>query len=168
MKIYDKVKEVAQYFKDQQPARWAIGIDPGTNCGLGVWDMQEMRLNAIYTLSTMNAMDMVLEYANRGGCMVLVEDARLRKHFGDTGRERLQGAGWAKAASKQWEDFLKHYKILYRMQKPGSTWKGAAAGKTWASITKWKGKTSDHARDAAWLVFEMSRTKMEVLCGVMS
>lgn len=148
--------------------KYAIGIDPGQSTGVGIWNMEKMEWDTIITTSTVEAEEIVKLYHENGGCMVVVEDARLRKWFGQTGTERHQGAGWAKAASKRWQDFLKYHKIPHRMIKPGSTWKGAAAGKTWASITKWKGKTSDHARDAAWLVFQMSRTKMDVLCGVMS
>ncbi len=144
----------------------AIGIDPGTKTGLAIWDMEAKKWETIITTTTIEAEEKVKYYHENGGCMVICEDARKRQWFGNTGRERLQGAGWAKAASKRWEDFLKHHRIPHRMQKPGQTWKGAAAGKTWAGITKWKGKTSDHARDAAWLVFEMSKIKMEAICGM--
>lgn len=144
----------------------AIGIDPGSKTGLAIWDMEAKKWDVILTTTAIEAEELVKLYHENGGCMVIVEDARKRQWFGNTGRERLQGAGYAKATSKRWEDFLKHNRIPHRMQKPGKTWKGAVAGKTWASIVKWDKPTTDHARDAAWLVFEISKVKMEALCGM--
>lgn len=146
--------------------KYCIGIDPGKDCGFAVWNIESGKWETIETLSTIEAENAVLKLHNSGGCFVICEDARQRKFFGNTGRERLQGAGWAKAASARWEDFLKHHGIPHRMQAPGKTWKGAAAGKMWAKVARWPGKTSDHARDAAWLVFEISKSKIEALLSL--
>ena len=145
--------------------KYAIGIDPGTRTGFAVWDLDKKQWERIVTLDDLTTEAAVLDYAKNADCFVVVEDARQRKWFGNTGRERLQGAGHAKAAAGRWERFLKHHKIPFAMQKPGKTWKGATLAATWTKVTGWKGKTSDHARDAAWLVFEMSKTKIELLCG---
>lgn len=148
--------------------KYAIGIDPGQKTGVAIWNLETMKWETIITTTPIEAQEIVKLYHENGGCMVLCEDARLRKWFGNSGSEKWQGAGWAKSASKGWEDFLKYHKIPYRMQKPGATWKGPAAAKTWARITGWNKKTQDHARDAAWMVFEISRTKIETLCGLTS
>ena len=94
---------------------------------------------------------------------LLSDYARQRKWFGNSGPEKYQGAGWAKAASARWEEFLKHHGITYRMMKPGRTWKGTNAGAMFARLTGWKGRTSNHARDAAWMVFQMAAGKAKMI-----
>lgn len=82
-----------------------IGIDTGVNTGFGVWDKDERVIVEIATLTITKAMDRVKEYAAEGGIYLYIEDARLRTWFGNSGREKLQGAGSVKRDAKIWEDF---------------------------------------------------------------
>ncbi len=65
---------------------------------------------------------------------------------------KQQGAGSVKRDCKIWEDFLTDLDIPFEMVAPrkGMTKYSAAAFK---KLTGYEGKTSEHARDAAMLVF---------------
>lgn len=131
-----------------------IGIDPGTRTGLAAWDDREKRFLEISTLMIHEAMERVKAYLPAPeGCRIYVEDARLRKWYGKKGRESLQGAGSIKRDSAIWDDYLKALGADYRMLPPqvGGT-------KIWdlpfKNLTGWTGKrTSEHARDAAMIVY---------------
>lgn len=86
-----------------------IGIDTGTNTGFAVWDSEKRQLLEIATLTITKAMERVLIYRNialeTGNEIELrIEDARLRKWYGNSGREKLQGAGAVKRDAHIWED----------------------------------------------------------------
>lgn len=131
-----------------------IGIDTGVNTGYAVWSNIENKLIEVETLMIHQAMDGVLEYHKLYGKDLLVrfEDARQRVWFGSSGREKLQGAGSVKRDSGIWEDFLKDNLINYESVAPSNnTTKTNAA--TFKALTKWNKRTSEHARDAAMMVF---------------
>lgn len=130
-----------------------IGIDPGTRTGLAAWDDKERTFLEISTLMIHEAMDRVKAYLpSPEGCRIYVEDARLRRWYGKKGRESLQGAGSIKRDSAIWDDYLKSLGADYRMQPPqvGGTklWDW-----TFKQIVPWKGRTSEHSRDAAMMVY---------------
>lgn len=89
--------------------------------------------------------------------LVVFEDARQRKWFtpersNSEYRGKLMGAGAAKRDAKIWEEFLQDNIIPYEAHKPqagGTKW----PADHWARVTGWEGRTSEHARDAALLVF---------------
>lgn len=69
-----------------------IGIDPGVQTGIGIWDKPNKFLMFSKTTNIIKAMGYVMihrEFIQ----MVRIEDARLRKWFGNSGREKLQGVG---------------------------------------------------------------------------
>ena len=141
----------------------AIGIDPGQKTGVAIWNLEKNQWETILTTTPIEAQELVKLYHENGGCMVICEDARKRTYLGNSGTEKWQGAGWAKGASKNWEDFLKYHKIPHRMQAPKNTKKDAI---TFRAIIGWKKKTSEHARDVGMMVFKMSRSQMQMLCGL--
>ena len=136
-----------------------IGIDPGEHTGVAVWDSDKMQFTQICTLSLLQAVDLVRYFwaVRKPDVMVIFEDARQRKWFAPERsrseyRGKLMGAGAAKRDAKIWEEFLKDYGIPYEAHKPqagGTKW----PADHWARVTGWKGRTSEHARDAALLVF---------------
>ena len=135
-------------------AKTYIGIDVGVHTGYAVWNGSERRFEEIRTVGICEAMDAVIRRFNAGqDIRVVFEDARQRRWFGTKGRESLQGAGSIKRESAIWEDFLAFHNIPFEMRGP-------KAGMTkwdaryFAKVTGWQGRTSEHARDAALLVYQ--------------
>lgn len=137
-----------------------IGIDPGTHTGLAVWSKTERRLWMVDTMTITQAMKTVEEYvcdfdadgAHRNEVVVFFEDARKRSWFGHTSRERLQGAGSVKRDCAIWETFCEELGVEYRKVAPKHNTTKLTASQ-FKVLTGWQGRTSDHARDAAMLVF---------------
>lgn len=106
-----------------------IGIDPGTHTGVAVWDKTSRRLEVVF-----------------------IEDARKRTWFGNAGRAKLQGAGSIKRDCAIWETFCEELGIECRKIAPKHNTTKLTASQ-FKVLTNWQGRTSDHARDAAMLVF---------------
>src|SRR5574337_1837758 len=70
-----------------------VGIDPGVNTGVAVWDRGAKAFSSLTTESIVSAMGRVLALHKAGGVELWFEDARLRTWYGTKGREALQGAG---------------------------------------------------------------------------
>lgn len=132
-----------------------IGIDPGKETGFAVWDHDAKYLAEVDTMSITQAMEkvrMMADILGRENIRMYIEDARKRIWFGNTGRERLKGAGSICRDSTIWDDFCKELGVEYVMVDPRyNTTKLKAA--QFKAITGWQGRTSEHARDAAYLVF---------------
>lgn len=136
-----------------------IGIDTGVHTGLAVWESECKAFDAIATLPIHQALDRVRRLHDAYGeeLVVVFEDARQRKYLprernASEYRGRLQGAGSVKRDAGIWEDFCKDLGIRYEAVAPkaGLTkWNE----KLFKAATGWEGRTSNHARDAALLVF---------------
>lgn len=136
-----------------------VGVDPGKNTGFAIWDTVMKRFTVIKTLKIHRAMERIL--ALKSSCaddvLVRIEDARMRKWFGDTSSEvarmKKQGAGSVKRDCTIWEDFCKDYQIRYELVAPG-TFRSGKDEMAFIRITGLKDiQTSEHGRDAAMLVF---------------
>lgn len=132
-----------------------IGIDTGTHTGVAIWDSVGRNFLSIETMPIHKALALVEDAAAQAknvGIMVLFEDARQRKWYGERSDAKLQGAGSVKRDSAIWEDFLKDKKIPYRAMPPA---KGCTKTSSFVfkSITGYLGRTSEHSRDAAMMVF---------------
>lgn len=132
-----------------------IGIDPGKNTGFAVWHRDGRYLAEATTVSITQAMEkvrMMADILGKENIRLFIEDARKRKWYGETGRERLKGAGSICRDCTIWEDFCREQGLEYQMMAPsaGCTKLGESQFK---ALTKWQGRTSNHARDAAMLVF---------------
>lgn len=135
--------------------RYYIGIDTGVNTGYAVWDMKIKSFLAIRTLPIHKAMEIIANAQDTTwfkDVFVRIEDARKRTWFGKAGKEQLQGAGSIKRDAKIWEDFLTDLGIDFEMVAPKNN-KTKLNAETFKKITKWEGKTTEHSRDAAMLVF---------------
>ena len=133
--------------------RIIFGIDPGVKTGIATWIPAENRFLEIATMSIVQAMHGVL-LAKQDGVQVsvVIEDARLRTWFGSAGREQLQGAGSIKRDCAVWQEFCEYHQIPFQAVKPAEGWTKWGAD-YFRRVTGWKGRTSEHARDAALLVF---------------
>ena len=134
-------------------SRVIAGIDPGTKTGVALWSPKKQAFKSIETVGIVSAMRRIITAMSPDiEVAVYFEDARLRTWFGNSGREKLQGAGSIKRDSAIWQEFCEYYKIPYQAVKPekGQTKWGAEYFKR---LTGWEKRTSQHARDAAALVF---------------
>lgn len=135
-----------------------IGIDTGSHTGFAVWDGDHFI--ELDTKSISAAILETLRYAanfGRENVRVFIEDARLRTWIprekgASEYRGKLMGAGSVKRDAAIWEEFCTEEEIpLVKVPPKNNTTKLSAAA--FARITGWKGRTSEHARDAAMLVF---------------
>jgi len=138
-----------------------IGLDPGSNTGVAVWDGAVRRFTEVTSLPIHAALEKVKNlagfYSFRNlGVTVVFEDARLRKWYGrvtaEKDRARLQGAGSVKRDSAIWEDALKDWGIDYRKVAPKNNLT-KLSDEAFRRLTGWTGRTNEHGRDAAMLVF---------------
>ena len=137
----------------------SIGLDPGTHTGLAVWDGD--RFTIIETLPIHAALLRVKELFDRysfngNGVTVYFEDARQRTWFpkmtAAKDRARLQGAGSVKRDSTIWEDALTDWGIPFVAVAPKNNMTKITP-QFFRVMTGWQGRTSEHGRDAAMLVF---------------
>ena len=137
-------------------SRILIGIDAGTHTGFSY--TENGKLQVVKSLRIDEALNEVMRLTAMGNlCQfyvkVYLEDARKsgREH---RGQDAAQGAGSIKRDCNIWEDFLKAHKIDYVLVSPQSQRKlnKMSAGK-FKAMTGWQGRTNEHGRDAAMLVW---------------
>ena len=126
-----------------------IGIDPGVNTGIAVSRGGELVL--VRTVGALEAMDMVLKACGED-LHVWWEDARKRAWFGAEGREALQGAGSIKRDCSLWVEFFARHSIRNTAVAPKAIRTKLDAG-AFAHTTGWSGRTNEHGRDAAMLIW---------------
>lgn len=132
-----------------------IGIDPGVNTGWAVWTGKAF--SELETLPLHRAMLRLLELTQVHDVRVVFEDARQRKWIPKERtlsefRGRAMGAGSVRRDCAIWEAVCKDYRIPYDAVPPraGMT---KLSEEAFARLTGWAKRTSNHARDAAMLVF---------------
>ena len=144
------------FLSKKNKARYYIGLDVGVKTGLCVWDSQEKRILSIETYGILEAMEAVgvflcTDGIDREDVILVIEDPNQRKWFGTSGREVLQGAGSVKRDFSIWTEFCKVHKLNYWAKPPRKAQKMKEI--EFKFLTKVKGRTSQHARDACLLVF---------------
>lgn len=139
-----------------------IGIDTGTHTGVAIWDGTQFLL--LETMAIHKAMKMVNVYVQSGiDVVVRVEDPRQRTWFGtermsrEQERKKLQGVGSVKRDASIWDDYLSDLckdkpNIKYEMVAPRRNITKLSS-ESFKALTKWQGRTNEHCRDAACLVF---------------
>ena len=132
-----------------------IGIDTGVHTGFAVWHSESRYLAEVETYSITQALErvkMLADILGKDNIRLFIEDARQRKWFGHSGREKLQGAGSVKRDSRIWEDWCMEHGLQYRMIAPGCN-RTKLTEAQFKFVTQWHGRSSVHGRDAAMLVF---------------
>lgn len=144
----------------------AIGIDTGSNTAIAVWDADKQAFISLTTYkgAMYGALRQVEQVAEGYGGKVLVrfEDARMRRWVPwycneRRNRGRAQGAGYVKAHCQIWDDFLKglsarNPRVDVQAVAPGRNTTKLSAD-AFKRITGWQGKSNEHERDAAMLIF---------------
>ena len=134
-----------------------IGIDTGVHTGFAVYDTDLKALIYVKEYPIHRAMDLVKRMFDDGSDIkVRFEDARKRTWFGyhtaKEDRARLQGAGSVKRDCQIWEDYLTDLRIPFEMVAPKNNATKLTA-EQFRRITGYDGKTNEHGRDAAMLVY---------------
>ena len=132
-----------------------VGIDTGKHTGFAVWDTEKRQLDFVDTIPIHEALLRIWSQRH-ANVEVYFEDARQRKWYGTRtakeDRNKLQGAGSVKRDSTIWEDALTDWGIPFHAVAPKhNTTK--MTPEFFRALTGWKGRTSEHSRDAAMLVF---------------
>lgn len=136
-----------------------IGIDPGVNTGLAIWDTARREFLRVDTCTIVEAMAHIMQIPLNGmGVTLVTEDARQRKWIPrekslSEFKGRAMGAGSVKRDSQIWEEFAAYWGIRH-VQVPPRKGLTKWDAESFARITGWKGRTSHHARDAALLVYQ--------------
>lgn len=130
---------------------YQIGIDPGVNTGLAM--AKDGVLRDVRTCSFWEAHAHIRTQSVRGYPIELViEDPRgIYVPPGQRNPQRIKGVGSVERDAKLWIEYAEHYGIPYRTVKPGKYRKIDAD--TFRKWTGWTGRTSEHARAAAMMVW---------------
>ena len=140
---------------------WIIGIDPGTTTGMCIYN--RVTKIELLTSGTLLEMQYILQahpwnkLIKFNQVFMRIEDARLRKWIPYEKTERAEkghreGAGYVKAHCAIWENFCEIWGIPYELVEPKKNKTKVKADK-FKMMTGWKGRTNEHERDAAMLVF---------------
>ena len=132
-----------------------IGIDTGVNTGLAI--MLWGDLTRVETTSITRAMALILQWCPSEETKIYIEDARkwngYSKNITDKkSKSKAQGAGSVKRDAQIWEDWCKEngYAAVFIAPYHNNT---KLDQKDFERITKWTGRTNNHSRDAAMLIF---------------
>jgi hypothetical protein len=128
-----------------------VGIDPGVQTGVAVWDSESQTLE-LYTCDMVDAQTKLLFLHHSQKIKVVVEDARLRKRW-PKGAGRLQGVGAIKQQCYLWSLFLYKHNFEYMMRAPQNT---KISKQAFQKLTGYADRCSSHARDAAMSVWKRS------------
>lgn len=142
--------------------RYWIGIDPGTNTGVAVWERTpECPLGRLVHVSSMmacEAEDFILRWMAGGynRFEVHVEDTRHLKIPKDRRVEdnpgKLQGVGMVKRDMARWEEWLTYRKITHTMRPPMRAEARLISADGFRQLSGWTERTNEHGRAAAMLV----------------
>ena len=136
-----------------------IGIDPGMNTGLAVWDTTSRQFLDIRCSGIVAEMDYLEELRReRGIGLVVFEDARQRTWIPRERdirqvKGRAMGAGSVKRDCSIWEEWCEARSIQYIASRP-KTGMTKLTDAYFRGITGYDRRTNEHGRDAAMLVFQ--------------
>lgn len=139
-----------------------VGIDPGINNGFALYDTTKKQLVKLQTLSFWKLIALLtdMEEIKLDYCVV-IEDTNLNsfiygKHNGKRGavRDRVaQNVGSNKRDAALIIEWLEMKGREVKPVKPTSKSLTKIDEVTFKNYTKWEGKSSQHSRDAAFLVY---------------
>ena len=130
-----------------------IGIDPGIVSGIAVWDSLNGWFDMIDSMAIHELFDKLKFYHEFYAVIVYIENPNTWVPFGGKSDPmRLQGAGAVKQTFKHILEFMEDKGIDFRPTKLQGTMKKVKS-EYFKKLTGYQGKTNEHGRDAAMLVF---------------
>lgn len=144
------------------PQMLIVGIDPGVETGFAIWKPAPPELMAVESWSILNAMRLLANIKD-DVALVIVEDARKRKWFGNRADMKTQqygagvreGVGSIKRDCAIWEEYLQGLGLPFEMRYPSAT---KMKAEPFARLTGWASRSNEHGRDAAMIVFGMNES----------
>ncbi len=139
--------------------RYSIGIDPGTHTGLAVWDSEKKGFLILKTCTLLQAVDTIRTQAELipEQATLYVENPNLRSWFGQSDRERLQGAGSVKRDFAIWQEFAQAhgFELVPVHPRHVQNMSGERGVIFFQRLTGDTRRTSVHAREAAIMVYNI-------------
>ena len=135
-----------------------VGIDPGCNTGMAVWDTSDRQFLDIRCSGIVDAMRYLYELQSvRQIGLIVFEDARKRKWLPreksiQEFKGRAMGAGSVRRDSSIWEEWCRTYAIPF-IGRPPHAGMTKLSDIQFQGITGYDRRTNEHGRDAAMLVF---------------
>jgi hypothetical protein len=130
-----------------------IGVDPGVKTGYAEWCTDKKKLLTVETKNIITAMsEITMILCTRKDVKLIIEDARIKKFHLDHSQSRAQGVGSIKRDCKVWEEFCNFHNIEVQFVIPNKRITKLNKDQ-FKKITGWDKRSSEHARDAAMLVF---------------
>lgn len=135
-----------------------VGIDPGVNTGLAVWDTSSRQFLDIRCSGIVDAMDYLRDFQKeRQIGLVVFEDARQRKWIPREKdlrefKGRAMGAGSVKRDCAIWDEWCRANRIDF-VAAPPSPGMTKLSDAYFRGLTGFDRRTNNHGRDAAMLVF---------------
>ena len=155
--------------------RFFIGLDAGHPTGLATWDAVEERFAVLTTTTFWEAIALVETYP-AGEVVVVVEDpAQNRPTFAHGTPRMLQAARRREKISRDVGQNQREAKLLadglgrkgYRVRRTRPRSRKLNA-EQFRRLTRYPGRTSQHARDAGMLVFGLKRAPFDASPGALS
>lgn len=134
-----------------------VGIDPGMNTGIAVWNTTTRQFDDIITVGIVAAMDYLNELSfHRGIGLVVFEDARQRKWIPRERdiramKGRAMGAGSVKRDCAIWQEWCERRNIQFIATRP-RTGMTKLTDAYFRGLSGYDRRTNNHGRDAAMLV----------------
>lgn len=131
----------------------AIGIDIGTYTGLAIWNCNKKSFEFIETMPIHQALNKVFNVAIDADVKVYLEN--VKKIGGNI--QAAQGAGSIKRDLSIWCDALNEWAIEFVLIRPSKSRSPLfkCTAEFFKLQTGWDKRTSQHARDAAALVYQL-------------
>ena len=138
-----------------------IGIDPGRNTGVAIWDGPRQQFNKLTTLDFWGVIELIDRYKKVGTdyFKIVIENPGLNKPtFARKGESvklamnRSQKVGRNKEQAYLIIGYCKLHKIDFTEVRPTQTKWNADP---FRRLTKYRGSTNEHNRDAARLVWKL-------------
>ena len=134
----------------------AIGIDCGVNTGVAIWNIKNQSFEHIYSCDILEVFYRLEVYTVLGKSIFYIENPNLRKWYGSNSNQKQQGAGSIKRDYSIWQTWFERMNQEYKEVNPKNI-RTKMDSERFKTFTKWDKQTNSHSRDAAMMVFGLTK-----------